>query len=111
MTTIPIDGEILGMPIRRKTIYYCTENKGITMISLTNKSVSDIISSNKSDVIYVATSGNKLYYTGSYTHTVTCCDLHGTNQWELICHNQAHMGMTSHPWKTIVVYDIVHQER
>jgi hypothetical protein len=82
MTTIPIDGEILGMPIRGKTIYYCTENKGITMISLTNKSVSDIISSNKSNVIYVATSGNKLYYTGSYTNTVTCCDLHGTTQWE-----------------------------
>jgi DNA-binding beta-propeller fold protein YncE len=30
----------------------------------------------------VATSGDKLYYTDYNTHTVTCCDLHGTTQWE-----------------------------
>jgi hypothetical protein len=29
-----------------------------------------------------ATSDDKLYYTNSDTHTVTCCDLHGTTQWE-----------------------------
>jgi DNA-binding beta-propeller fold protein YncE len=34
-------------------------------------------------VYYVATSEYKLYYTNSNTHTVTCCDLHGTTQWEL----------------------------
>ena len=49
------------------------------MLNLTDKSVSDIISTN---VHYVATSGNTLYYTGYCTHTVTCCDLHGTTQWE-----------------------------
>jgi hypothetical protein len=54
------------------------------MLNLTDKSVSDIISSNKYNVTYVATSGKKLYYTGYYTHAVTCCDLHGTTQWELI---------------------------
>ena len=27
-------------------------------------------------------SGNKLYYANGDTHTVTCCDLHGTKQWE-----------------------------
>jgi sugar lactone lactonase YvrE len=31
---------------------------------------------------YVATSGDKLYYTSFYTGAVTCCDLHGTTQWE-----------------------------
>ena len=30
----------------------------------------------------VATSGDKLYYTNCHTHTVTCCDLHGTTQWK-----------------------------
>ena len=48
------------------------------MLNLTDKSVSGVISSNKSNVNYIATSGNKLYYTGYTTHTVTCCDLHGT---------------------------------
>jgi sugar lactone lactonase YvrE len=33
-------------------------------------------------VDYVATSGDKLYYTSFYTGAVTCCDLHGTTQWE-----------------------------
>jgi sugar lactone lactonase YvrE len=35
-----------------------------------------------SGVYYVATSGDKLYYTNSSTHFVTCFDLHGTTQWE-----------------------------
>jgi DNA-binding beta-propeller fold protein YncE len=33
-------------------------------------------------VIYVATLGDKLYYTNYNIHTVTCCDLQGTTQWE-----------------------------
>ena len=33
-------------------------------------------------VYHVTTYGEKLYYTNSDTHTVTCCDLHGTTQWE-----------------------------
>jgi hypothetical protein len=35
-----------------------------------------------SGVFYVATSGEKLYYTDNSTGTVTCCDLHGITQWE-----------------------------
>jgi DNA-binding beta-propeller fold protein YncE len=52
------------------------------MQNLSDKSVSDIISGNKSNVYYVATSGDKLYYTQWKTDTVTCCNLHGTTQWE-----------------------------
>jgi hypothetical protein len=49
------------------------------MLNLIDRSVSDIINSSMS---YVATFGDKLYYTNCNTHTVTCCDLHGTTQWE-----------------------------
>ena len=28
------------------------------------------------------TSGDKLYYTNYFTHTVTCCDLHSTTPWK-----------------------------
>ena len=52
------------------------------MLHLSDNSVSDIINSNVSGVNYVATSSDKLYYTNSDTHAVTCCDLHGTTQWE-----------------------------
>ena len=82
MTTIPMDTVIYGMAVRGRAIYYCTGNKGLRMLNLSDKSVSDIISSDMSGVYYVATSGDKLYYINSNTHTVTCCDLHGTTQWE-----------------------------
>jgi DNA-binding beta-propeller fold protein YncE len=52
------------------------------MLNLSDRSVSEIISSDISGVNYVAISGDKLYYTNANTHTVTCCDLHGTTQWE-----------------------------
>jgi DNA-binding beta-propeller fold protein YncE len=78
MTTITIDDVTLGMAVRGKTIYYCTGN----MLNLTDKSVCDINSSNKSNITYVVTSGNKLYYRGCKPHTVTLYDLYGTTQWE-----------------------------
>jgi DNA-binding beta-propeller fold protein YncE len=52
------------------------------MINLSDKSVCDVINSNMSYRDYVATSRDKLYYTQYHKHTVTCCDLHGTTQWE-----------------------------
>jgi len=82
MTTIPMDTYIYGMAVRGRTIYNCAWNKGLKMLNLSDRSVSDIISSNMSYVTYIATSGDKLYYTNTNTNTVTCCDLRGTTQWE-----------------------------
>jgi DNA-binding beta-propeller fold protein YncE len=82
MTTISMDTLIIGMTVRGRTIYYCAQSKGLKMLNLSDRSVSDIISSDMSNVSYVATSGDKLYYTNTTTHTVTCCDLHGTTQWK-----------------------------
>ena len=81
-TTISMDTYIYGLAVRGRKIYYCTSNKGIKMLNLSNKAVADIINSNMSEVYYVATSGDKLYYTNDKRHSVTCCDLHGTTQWE-----------------------------
>jgi hypothetical protein len=80
MTTIPMDTDIFGMAVRGRTIYYCAKGSGLKMLNLSDKYVSDIISSDMFYVAYVATSGDKLYYTN--TNTMTCCDLHGTIQWE-----------------------------
>ena len=82
MTTISMDTAIYGMAVRGRTIYYCAGSKGLKMLNLSDKSKSNIINSNMTGVYYVATSEDKLYYTNSDTHTVTCCDLHGTTQWE-----------------------------
>jgi hypothetical protein len=45
------------MAVRGRTIYYCAWDKGLKMINLSDKSVSDIINSSMSGVDYVATSG------------------------------------------------------
>ena len=82
ITTISMDTRIYSMAVRGRIIYYCAGNKGLKMINLSDKSVSDIINSEMSDYDYVATSRDKLYYTNYNTHTVTCCDLHGTTQWQ-----------------------------
>jgi len=82
MTSISIDTDIYGMAVRGKEIYYCTQGNGLKILNLSDKYVSDIINRNMSGVLYVAASGDKPYYTGFYTHTVTCCDLHGTKQWQ-----------------------------
>jgi DNA-binding beta-propeller fold protein YncE len=52
------------------------------MLSISDKSISEVINSKMPHIYCVATSGDKLYYTNCHTHTVTCCDLHGTTQWK-----------------------------
>ena len=82
MTTISMDTDIYGMAVRGSTIYYCAGSNGLKMLNLTDKYVGDIINSDMPYVEYVATSGDNLYYTDYHTHTVICCALHGTTQWE-----------------------------
>ena len=82
MTTISMETYICGMTVRGRTIYCCAGSEGIKMFNLSDKSTSNVINSDMTFVKYVATSGYKLYYTNYNTHTVTCCDLHGTTQWE-----------------------------
>jgi WD40 repeat protein len=82
LTTISMDTKIAGMTIRGGKIYYCACQKGLKKISLSDNSVSVIINRDMAAVHYVATSEDKLYYTNTKNHTVTCCDLHGTTQWE-----------------------------
>ena len=51
MTTITMDTNIYGMAVRGRTIYYCTTDKGLKMLNLSDRSVSDIISSDMSYVV------------------------------------------------------------
>ena len=77
-----MDTNIHSMAVRGRTIYYCAVDKGLKMINLSDKSVSDVINSKMSAYDYVATSRDTLYYTSYRAHSVTCCDLQGTTQWE-----------------------------
>jgi hypothetical protein len=51
MTTIPMDTYIYGMVVKGRTIYYCAWNKGLKMLNLSDRSVSDIINSNMSSLL------------------------------------------------------------
>jgi hypothetical protein len=42
MTTISIDENTSGMAIRGKTIYYCTENKGVRMLNKGNYKITEL---------------------------------------------------------------------
>ena len=59
ITPIFMDTKIYGMAVRGRTIYYCTRNKGLKMLNLSDKSLSDI-NSEMSGFNYVATFGDKL---------------------------------------------------
>ena len=80
MSAFSMDTNIFGMAVRGRTIYYSAADKGLKMLNLNDKSVSDIINSNKAELYYVATSGDKLYYTHLDSTAVTCCNLQGTTQ-------------------------------
>jgi len=80
MTSISIDANIFGMAVGGRTLYCSTGDEGIKLLNLSDQSVSDVVCT---DVYYVATSGDKLYYTHWNSDIVTCCNLHGTTQWEL----------------------------
>ena len=53
MTTISVDTNICSMVIRGRTIYYCAWSKGLKMLNLDDKSVSDIINRDMYYVNYV----------------------------------------------------------
>jgi DNA-binding beta-propeller fold protein YncE len=82
LTTISMDTHIFGMAIRSGSIYYCAGKKGLKLLNISDKSVRDIITRDMTFVYYVATYEDKLYYANNKTQIVTCCDLHGTTQWE-----------------------------
>ena len=82
MTTISMDTDIYGMAIIGGTIYYFAREKGLKKLNVSDQSVRDIINRDMTCVRYVATSQDKLYYTNYEKHTLICCDLHGTTQWE-----------------------------
>jgi hypothetical protein len=81
MTTIYVDTNIDCMAVSGRTIYYCVGNNGLRMLNLSHQFISGIINIDIPYVNYVATFGDKLYYTKWNTHTVTRCDSYGTTQW------------------------------
>ncbi|XP_063404179.1 uncharacterized protein LOC134687651 [Mytilus trossulus] len=79
--TIEVTSAIDGIAYKDGHLIYCARDKGLQMISLSNESVTTIINKKLSDFAFVATFGDKLFYTDSDNHSVTCCDYHGNILW------------------------------
>lgn len=95
--TIRMNSFLSGIVSRANTLICCTEDGGLRMVNLSDESKSSIITIPITLLSYVATAifvkpdfkrayvasfGDKLYYTNFFTHTVICCDLLGKAQWE-----------------------------
>ncbi|XP_063435924.1 E3 ubiquitin/ISG15 ligase TRIM25-like [Mytilus trossulus] len=81
--TIDVHSYCYGLTYRDGKLTYCGTGKGIQSVKLSGNSPSTLVEDiTLSDNSYVATSEDKLYYTNSLQHTVTCCSLTGEKMWE-----------------------------
>ncbi|XP_063401787.1 uncharacterized protein LOC134686011 [Mytilus trossulus] len=70
-----------GAVYRDGHLIYCAREKGLRMISLSDESITNVTNNKLSSLAYVTTFGDKLFYTNSEDHNVTCCDKHGYILW------------------------------
>ncbi|VDH95074.1 Hypothetical predicted protein [Mytilus galloprovincialis] len=81
--TIDVHSFCYGLTYRDGKLTYCGTGKGIQSVKLSCNFPSTLVEDvTLSDRSYVATSEDKLYYTNSSHHTVTCCSLTGEKMWE-----------------------------
>ncbi|XP_071136151.1 chromosome partition protein Smc-like [Mytilus edulis] len=83
--TIKVNSDNDGVVYKDGHLIYCAKEKGLQMISLKDESITNVTSNKLSVFSYVATFRDKLFYTNSDTHSVTCCDYHGNILWTF-CH-------------------------
>ncbi|CAC5388608.1 unnamed protein product [Mytilus coruscus] len=85
--SIKVDSNIDGVVYKDGRLIYCAREKGIQMISLNDETITNVSNTKLPDFAYVTTFGDKLFYTNSDNHSVTCCDYHGTILWTFYDNN------------------------
>ncbi|XP_071136810.1 chromosome partition protein Smc-like [Mytilus edulis] len=79
--TIQVYSENTGAAYNDGHLIYCIQKKGIQRISLSDESITNVISTKLSGLAYVTTFCDKLFYTDPANHSVTCCDNHSNILW------------------------------
>ncbi|CAG2251391.1 unnamed protein product [Mytilus edulis] len=79
--TIQVTSDNDGVVYIDGNLIYCSEKKGLQMISLSDESISNVINTKLSSFASVSTFADKLFYTNNDNHCVTCCDFHGNILW------------------------------
>ncbi|CAC5386099.1 unnamed protein product [Mytilus coruscus] len=70
-----------GLALKDKHLIYCGRGKGLKKISLSDDSVSTIITSKLSERSYVITFNDRIIFTDPSTNTVTCASMQGQVKW------------------------------
>ncbi|CAC5396349.1 unnamed protein product [Mytilus coruscus] len=79
--TLNIDSANYGVTLNDGKLIYCSEDKGLKMISLSYESINSITTRKMSSLTKVATHGDKLFYTNEINHNITCCDFSRNTVW------------------------------
>ncbi|CAG2251729.1 unnamed protein product [Mytilus edulis] len=81
--TIQTASQCYGVSCRDDHLTFCGTGTGLQSLKVSGKFTSTLVScDNLSSWSYVATSEDKVYFTNSSHHTVTCCSLTGEKMWE-----------------------------
>ncbi|XP_052087503.1 uncharacterized protein LOC127724560 [Mytilus californianus] len=79
--TLSVNSYNGGVVYKDGHLIYCGREKGLQMVSLSDESITNVTNNKLSDLAYVTTFGDKLFYTNFDNHSVTCCDYHGNILW------------------------------
>ncbi|CAC5388331.1 unnamed protein product [Mytilus coruscus] len=83
--TIKGNSDIDGAVYKDGHLICCANMKGLQIINLKDGFITNVTNNKLSTFAYVTTFGEKLFYTNSENHSVTCCDYHGNILWTF-CH-------------------------
>ncbi|CAG2248363.1 unnamed protein product [Mytilus edulis] len=79
--TLKINTVNSGVAYSEDKLIYCAGEKGIQMINLNDESIVNITKTKLPLWSYVATFGDKIFYTNCNDDSVTCIDFQGNIQW------------------------------
>ncbi|XP_063401781.1 uncharacterized protein LOC134686006 [Mytilus trossulus] len=79
--TIKLKSFNYGVAYKDGQLIYSAREKGLQAISLSDKSITDITNIRLPGFAYVTIFNDKLFFTNTSNHSVTCCDFHGNLLW------------------------------
>ncbi|CAG2210092.1 unnamed protein product [Mytilus edulis] len=81
LKTYCLDSPCAGITCKENSFILCSRENGILELNQHDGSIKTIVSLKMDNYSHVAISGDKIYYTHSQNHSVTCCDFQGQIQW------------------------------
>ncbi|XP_071145578.1 uncharacterized protein [Mytilus edulis] len=81
ISSIQTEDKCKGLTYKDGSLMVCVAGKGIQTLNAKSGNSTTIVPCDLGFYSYIVSSDNKLYYTNSKDHTVTCCDMAGNIIW------------------------------